>query len=133
MGLNIKRYYYSYHQLHVVREWVVHQVEKNLLNYCCYSMVKCNECLSCLLSAGHNPEELTNFPELICHSDCDGGYKDPVTKKDRRELMWGSLKALKNEFKILEKHEVDLPKSIKQIYCDLKFDVMSADKVLIFR
>ena len=132
MGLDIERYSYFYSRLHLVREWVLHQVEKNPLNYSCYGMIKCRECLSCLLSAGHKPDELTKFPELICHSDCNGGYKDPVTKNDRKELMWGSLIALKNEFKILEKHEVDLPKDIKQIYCDLKVDVVSSDKVLIF-
>lgn len=134
MGLDINKYSSSYHTLHMIRKWVIECVEKNPIDYKCPIFDNaCGKCMCCLYEQRKDVTSLTKFPELIFHSDCDGGYKDPVTDNERCGLMWGSLAALKNEIKLLKKFEKDIPKNIKQSYLNLKEDILSSNKKLLFR
>lgn len=138
MGLDIKRYSFSYRTLHLIRGWVLKEVEKSKIEYMCYTKPKCNKCLCCLIENSNDlnkVKQLTKFPELLCHSDCDGGYRYNRTSTGEHNgssIMWGDLKKLKQEIKELAKYKDNLPEDLKNAYEDLEYDINNSRDVLIF-
>ncbi len=131
MGLDIERYSYGYGKLHSIREWILKTVEKRNIDLMCLGG-NCGKCFYCLTNI-FEPERLSDYPELLCHSDCDGGYKTSCTEKDRDNLLWGDLDKLKLEIIKLKQYKYLLPDSIEQAYLDLEKDIQNASTVLIFR
>ena len=110
-GEKVKDYarYGSYGRIHVLRRWVGNDYEK----------------LEGDVYSDHNLIH-TNFPALINHSDCDGGYLSfkafgIIDTKDHVE--WGDLDELKDELTLLKKHKKEMPEDIKDCFNDL-YDIV---------
>ena len=138
MGLRINSYKYSYGMLQNLRRWAL-EIEKNknqklmCPDFDGYSILdtrNCGKCIYCLLSNAKDIKEekaITKFPELISHSDCDGGY---AINPSHRNNDLGDLGNLKLELIELNRHT--RPTGLEQAFKDLYNDVIEEKEYLKF-
>lgn len=102
--------------------------------------VFCGICLMCRMRKVKNREELddlTAYPELICHKDDEGGYVN-IEKYGRKFLtidnmfIWGDLDKLKKEVKYIHKYSYKIPRHLLNTWKSFYAAVISSVEVLEF-
>jgi hypothetical protein len=127
MGLTIKTYNYSYSMLQRLRQSVL-EIEGITVP---------------ILEFYNRTDITTEYPQFVCHCDCEGIYISKTSKQYQKYLKkWGAdsqyfgdLEALKKEIKKLDKPMrdklLDNPHILKS-WVDFYNDAMSARKILEF-
>lgn len=132
MGLDINNYSFSYTELHRIREWAqsvcngVPYTLDNMETLVAFSE-KAAECRT-----NKQRLQLTAFPELLCHCDCQGYYSTAFKGIDRT-LARGNLTRLKEEVIRLNAHrdKIREDRTFRAWDCFYR-DVMAANKILRF-
>lgn len=135
MGLDIKKYSYSYSMLHRLRAAAL-KVDKLEIGLMCEDYKELNNCGKCFYCKFNKDESLkTNFDHFIYYYDNEGGYISKRSKQSTKSKYenYLDLDKLKEECEILNKNIREFLNDREiSAWNDYYDDVMSSKMILSY-